>query len=405
MAGKPGAHSRPLRVLIAPGAFKESMTATAATDAIAAGAQRAAQRAGATVAHDRCPISDGGDGFLEALLAAPGGPRRLIRVSVPGPLGDRVEASIAVDAAAPHRTAIIESAGAVGLRLIPAPRRDPERATTSGLAHLIRRALDEGCTRLLIGLGGSATCDGAVGVAAALGVRFTDGDGRAVPSPTGADLARIASIDVSGLDPRIRGVRVTCACDVDNPLTGPCGAARVYAPQKGATPRQAEQLDLGLTNLAGAAQRAGLRADPELPGAGAAGGLGFGLAAFIGAELRPGADVVFEALCMRDRLRAADVVLTGEGRLDGQSLRGKATVALARLAARCGVPTVALVGALGDGAGDAIAPRGPLTAAIPIARPDVALDDSLRRGPELLTAAAERIVADWLAGSFRATIA
>jgi glycerate kinase len=325
------------RVAIAPNAFKGTLTALQAARCIDTGL-RAALPGLDTVL---IPVADGGDGTAAAVAQATGG--RLLTSRVSDPLGRPVTAAWALTGQG--HTAVIEMAAASGLVLLRPHERDPLRTSTAGTGALIRAALDRGARHLLIGIGGSATSDGGAGMARALGARFLDRRGRELP-PGGGALARLASIDLRRLDPRLREVRVDVACDVDNPLTGPRGAARVYAPQKGASPAAVRRLDAGLRRLAAVVRR-DLGVDVErLPGAGAAGGLGAGLVAFAGGRLRPGADLVLDAVGLRHKLAGCDLVITGEGRLDAQTAHGKAPAAVARVAASLGIPAVAICGAL-----------------------------------------------------------
>ncbi|HZD02855.1 MAG TPA: glycerate kinase [Actinomycetes bacterium] len=321
-----------MRVLVAPDKFEGSLTAAEAASAIEAGLLRA--RPDAEVV--RLPVGDGGAGTLSALLAA-GFERVPVRAT--GPTGEPVDAAIALRG----ERAFVEMAEASGLRRLPGGRRAPLDATTYGTGELIRAALDLGARELVLGIGGSATTDGGAGMASALGVRFLDQAGRPLP-PGGAALLRLARIDAGGVDPRIKGVRVTVAADVDNPLVGPQGAAAVYGPQKGASPQDVLLLDSALRRYARVLQ-ADLGVDlADAPGAGAAGGLGAGAMAFLGAGLRSGIDMVLELVGFDDAVAGADLVVTGEGKIDFQSLRGKAPFGVARAAAAHGVPVVALGG-------------------------------------------------------------
>ncbi|OTA40440.1 MAG: glycerate kinase, partial [Symbiobacterium thermophilum] len=268
----------------------------------------------------------------QALVAATGG--QLVEAEVTGPLGEPVRAAFGL--LGDGDTAVIEMAAASGLLLVPPERRDPKVTTTYGTGELIRAALDRGVRRILVGIGGSATNDGGVGMAQALGGRFLKADGSPVDRG-GAALLELERIDLSGLDPRLKGVELMVACDVDNPLTGPRGAAAVYGPQKGATAEDVALLDRALTRLADVMVRDLGRDVRNLPGAGAAGGLGAGLMGFLGARLRPGIDVVMEVTGLRRQLQGAALLLTGEGRTDGQTLAGKVPLGLARAAAPCGV--------------------------------------------------------------------
>jgi glycerate kinase len=324
-----------MRIVVAPDSWKECLPAPAVAAALAAGATRACPAATIVSA----PVADGGEGFAATLALATHG--ALLDATVAGPLGEAVSASFA--RLGEGTTFAIEMAAAAGLELVPAERRDPSATTTFGVGELVRRALDLGARKLIFGLGGSATNDGGAGLAAALGYRLLDEHGHAIP-PTGAGLARLHRIDASAVDPRLAGVSAEAACDVANPLLGVRGAAAVFGPQKGASPQMVAKLD---ANLARWAERLRLdlgRVVAALPGAGAAGGFGAGLAALLGATLRPGIDLVLDALRFDELLAEADLCLTGEGALDASSLHGKATLGVARRCRAAGVPCVALCG-------------------------------------------------------------
>ncbi|HYT25480.1 MAG TPA: glycerate kinase [Actinomycetota bacterium] len=321
-----------MRIVVAPDKFEGSLTADEAARAIEAGLLRA--RPDAEVV--RLPVGDGGAGTLAAVLAA-GFERVPVRAT--GPTGEPVEAAIAVQG----DSAFVEMAEASGLRRLPGGRRAPRDATTYGTGELVRAALDRGARTLVLGIGGSATTDGGTGMASALGARFLDGAGRELP-PGGAALLRLARIDTAGLDPRIAEVEVTVASDVDNPLVGPHGAAAVYGPQKGASPDDVLLLDSALRRYA-RVLAADLGMDlAATPGAGAAGGLGAGAIAFLGATLEPGIELVLGLVGFDRAVAKADLVVTGEGKIDAQSLRGKAPVGVAAAATAQGVPVVALGG-------------------------------------------------------------
>jgi glycerate 2-kinase len=323
-----------MRVVVAPDKFEGSLSAGQAASAIQAGLRRARP----DVEVVRLPIGDGGAGTLDALVAS-----GFERVPVPasGPTGEPVQAAIAVQG----QRAFVEMAEASGLKRLPGGRLAPLEASTSGTGELVRAALDRGTRQLVLGIGGSATTDGGAGMAAALGVRFLDQGGAELP-PGGAALLRLARVDVTGLDPRLRQVEVTVASDVDNPLVGPEGAAHVYGPQKGAGPDDVLLLDSALRRYARVlADDLGLEL-AATPGAGAAGGLGAGAIAFLGARIRPGIELVLELIGFQDAVAGADLVVTGEGKLDAQTLRGKAPVGVARAANAHGVPVVALAGAV-----------------------------------------------------------
>jgi len=286
--------------------------------------------------------------------------------------------------------AVIEMASVAGLYLIEEAGRDPTRTSTIGVGQMMVEALREGARHIILGLGGSATNDGGCGMAQALGAMFYDSGDTLIETPiTGGMLAKITRFDLEPLRQKLQGITVTAACDVTNPLTGPGGAAYIYGPQKGATPKQVEQLDDGLKHLA-QLWRGQLGIDVEhTPGSGAAGGLGGGLLAFCNAELKPGLDIVLEQARFDERVRGCDLCLTGEGQLDGQSLHGKAVLGVAKAAAKHGVPTVALVGKLGPGYEKAV--DAGLKDAIEIG-PGLPADESIAHAAELLEQATRRAV-------------
>jgi glycerate 2-kinase len=326
-----------MRVLVAPDKFRGTLTARQAAEAVATGWRRTRP----DDLLDLAPMADGGDGTMAALVDALHG--KVVRASVTGPRGDEVDAEFGIAEGAEGRLAIVEMASASGLALLSPSRRDPRLTTTRGTGELILAALDHGPARLLVGSGGSATNDGGAGMAQALGVRLLDEQGRELGAG-GAALTGLARIDATGLDRRLRGVTCLAATDVDNPLTGPSGASVVYAPQKGASAADVVLLDRALAHLAATVARdLGVDLRDE-PGAGAAGGLGFGLMAFLGAHVRPGVDVVAEALGLAARVAAADLAITGEGRLDAQSLRGKAPAGVVRLGRELSVPVAIVCG-------------------------------------------------------------
>jgi glycerate kinase len=298
---------------------------------------------------DPCPIADGGEGSVETLVEASGG--RLEHHTVMGPRGASVSAPIGwIDGGLHDSTAVIGLADASGLALLGTDERDPTLTTTFGTGELMHRAILAGARRLILCLGGSATCDGAAGLAQAVGVRFLNAHGELITTPlTGGTLSTIARIERSENLPPI-----TVMCDVNNPLLGLRGSAATYGPQKGATPAQVAELEANLTHLAAIAG-----GDVQAPGAGAAGGAGFGVVTLLGAVLARGVDVALDAVGFDDRARQADIVLTGEGRLDGQSQSGKAVMGVAARAARAGVRTIAVVGDVGDGWASCVDPAVP----------------------------------------------
>ena len=329
-----------MRIVIAPNAFKGSLSALEAAQAIRDGVLAAAADADLVLV----PIADGGDGTVDALVAATNGERRTLRVR--GPLTDPIDADYGlIDN---RKTAVIEMAKAAGLALVPPQRRDPRVTTTFGVGELLQHAYDAGARHFIVGIGGSATNDGGAGMAQALGYHLLDETGHEL-SPGGRALQKLARIHVGGVHGDWKSAEVDVACDVTNPLTGPSGASAVYGPQKGATPEIVAELDAALEHFAEIIRR-DLGEDVErLPGAGAAGGLGAGLVAFTGARLRPGAEMVMEALSLDDRIRGADLVITGEGRLDSQTARfGKGPAAVARHARNAAIPVVGLGGSIAD---------------------------------------------------------
>ena len=327
-----------MRVLVAPDKFRGTLTASQAASAIAAGWRRSRPEIDEI---DEMPMADGGEGTLDALVAALGGELRSVRVS--GPLGDPVDASFGMIVTPSGPAAVIELARASGLALVGEARRDPLRASSRGTGELVLAAAREGVGEILVCLGGSASTDGGAGIAAALGVRLLDRAGRPIPDG-GRGLFELDRVDATGLERVLRRIRVVAAYDVDDPLTGPNGSARVYGPQKGASPEDVLTLERALAHYAALVHR-DLGIDlRSLPGGGAAGGAGAGLVAFLGARLRPGVAVVMDALGAGRRVASADVLVTGEGRLDASSLRGKVFSGLLAEAQRAEVPMAVLCG-------------------------------------------------------------
>jgi len=335
-----------MRIIVAPDSFKGSVSALGVAEAMARGIHEVFPDAEVL----KVPIADGGEGTVEALVAATGG--RLVHSQVRGPLGESVRAHWGVSG--DGTTAFLEMASASGLPLVPKELRNPCITTTFGTGELMKAALDAGLRKLVVGIGGSATNDGGTGMARALGVRFLDAEGRDLPEG-GAALAKVTRIDLSGLDARLAESSILVACDVDNPLCGLRGASAVYGPQKGATPEMVAELDAALDVFATVAARDSGRDVALLPGAGAAGGLGAGLLFFTPASLRPGVSIVLETTGFEALVETADLVITGEGRTDFQTAMGKAPVGVAAVARRHGVPVICLSGGLGDGADEVLA--------------------------------------------------
>ncbi|HEK1687318.1 TPA: glycerate kinase [Pseudomonas putida] len=329
-----------MKVVIAPDSFKDSLDAAGVARAISAGLAKVWPEA----ERIECPMADGGEGTMEAIVAATEGEQR--RQVVRGPLGAPVEASWGW--LAQSRTAVIEMAQASGIQLLPSAQRDACRSSTWGTGELIAAALAAGAQRIVLAIGGSATNDAGSGMLRALGLRLLDREGQAL-AEGGLALTQLARIDASDLDPRLAEVQFEVAADVDNPLCGANGASAIFGPQKGATPEQVLQLDQALGHFADhCAQLLGedLR---ESPGCGAAGGMGFAAKAFMGARFRPGVEVVAELAGLDGLVQGADLVITGEGRFDAQTLRGKTPMGVARVAKRHGVPVVVIAGTLGEG--------------------------------------------------------
>lgn len=327
------------KILLVPDSFKGTLSSRQVCQVMAGQLRRFFPQAQVK----SIPVADGGEGSVEAFLAAAGGERRTRTVT--GPFGEPVEAFYGV--LGDGRTAVIEMAACAGLPLAEG-RLNPERATTYGVGELLLAAKEAGCTKAILGLGGSCTNDGGVGAAAALGAKFTRADGTAFV-PTGGTLGEIAALDVSPVAQALQGMELTAMCDIDNPLYGDAGAAAVFAPQKGADAAMVARLDAGLRHLGQVSARCLGRDFSHLPGAGAAGGLGFGMAAFCGAQLRMGIDAVLDAVGFDSLLPGTDMVFTGEGKIDSQSARGKVVSGVAARCRKAGVPVVAVVGQIGQG--------------------------------------------------------
>ncbi len=373
------------RVLIAADKFKGSLTAVQVAERVTAGLRRIAPR----VEVEALPVADGGDGTVAAAVAA-GFERHEVRVA--GPLGDEVAAAFALR----EGTAVVEMAEASGLQRLPAGTFAPLTASTYGTGELLRAALDAGARTIVFGVGGSATTDGGAGMLAALGARFLDEDGEPVP-PGGGSLGELATADLTGLDARLAAVDVVLASDVDNPLTGPKGAAAVYGPQKGASPDEVAVLDAGLAHFAAILEKSvgGRAAEYAVaPGAGAAGGIGYGALVGLGARFRPGIEVMLDVLGFASALERATLVITGEGSLDEQTLHGKAPAGVAAAARAAGKEVVAVCGRL------ALAPEALGRAGIRRVYPLTDVEPDVGRciadaGP-ILETVAEQIAQDFL---------
>ena len=369
-----------MRIVVAPDSYKGSVSALGVAQAMERGILQVFP--GADVR--KIPIADGGEGTVEALVTATGGELR--QAEVTGPLGEKLMAQWGI--LGDGRTAVIEMAAASGLPLVPAAKKNPRITTTCGTGELMRAALDNGLRKIIIGIGGSATNDGGTGMARALGARFTDPDGKELPDG-GAALSRLQRIDLSGLDPRLQDTEITVACDVDNPLCGARGASAVFGPQKGATPEIVAELDAALAHFAAITQQTTGRQVAELPGAGAAGGLGAGLMFFTRAKLKPGVEIVLDAVGFAEIVKEASFVITGEGRTDFQTAFGKAPVGVAKVAKQFNVPVFCLSGGLGEGADDVLA-QG-IDAVMSICDRPLTLDDCMSAGSALIEAGATRL--------------
>lgn len=368
-----------MKILVAPNALKGSISAMDAAERIG----RGLNRSGLDVMVDLMPIADGGDDTMDVLIASGG---EIHEIEVSDPLGRPIRAEFGI--LDDGRTAIVEMARASGLKLLNPAERNPLFTTTFGTGQLIAAAIKAGAKRIIIGIGGSATNDGGVGCLQALGLRIEDVNGRNAPA-TGGSLGGVRQIDVSGMMPELKNVECVVACDVDNPLLGTRGASAVFGPQKGASPEQVEELERNLAHFYGLVAEA-LETDVRnFPGAGAAGGLGAALMAFLKASPSSGIDLVLEYLNLPARLKGVDLVITAEGKMDMQSLGGKGPVGIARQALERGIPTIALVGSVGEG--EEMFSEGGIQAAIPIVPGPMSLEEAMANAGELLEAAAARI--------------
>ena len=377
-----------MKIVLAPNAFKGCLSAAQACRAMAEGVRRAVPDCEIV----QVPFSDGGDGLVDVFLELLGAEAR--RAEVTGPRGEPMDSQFGFLPG--RRLAAVEMAKASGLALLQEGRRDPMLTTTYGTGELIRQALDCGAESLVIGIGGSATNDGGTGMAAALGIRFYDQHGQSFVPQGGQDLPRIKRLDAQGLDPRLRQTRLQVVCDVDNPLLGDTGAARVYGPQKGAGPDQVEELESGMVNLAAVIQQ-DLGLDVRsVPGGGAAGGLGAGLAAFLGARLRSGVEVMLEVVGLKDRLQGANCLLTAEGRADSQLAFGKGPAGVGRCAAEQGIPCFLLAGSVAEDCPD-LSSWG-LSAVVSICQEPCSLEQALARAGTNLGRSTEQVVRIFLSG-------
>ena len=376
-----------MKIIIAPNAFKGSLSAWEAAGCIEEGIKIALPKA-------RCikvPVADGGDGTVEALVRDTGG--KQVYKKVDGPVGKPVRAGFGV--LGDGRTGVIEMATASGLALIPKKEQNPLKTTTYGTGQLVKAALDKGCRYLIVGIGGSATVDGGIGMAQALGIRFLDKSGKEV-GRGGAGLEKIKNIDISGVDKRLKKTKVVVACDVTNPLLGRNGSARIFGPQKGADPKMVVQLEAGLANLARVIKRDLGKDIKNIPGAGAAGGLGMGLMAFLQAKLKSGIDLVIKAAELERKVKGADLVITTEGCIDEQTAFGKAPAGVAAIGKKYKIPVVALGGQIA-GKTAALHKCG-INAVFSIIRSPLTLEQAIKESKSALKQAAEQIMRLYIAG-------
>ncbi|QTL99346.1 glycerate kinase [Iocasia frigidifontis] len=370
-----------MKVMIAPDSFKGSLTALEVADHIKKGILKVFPKAEVL----KVPMADGGEGTVQSLVDATDG--EIIVKDVTGPLGDKVAASFGI--LGNGKTAVIEMATASGLPLVPEDKADPSITTTYGTGELIKHALDQGIEELIIGIGGSATNDAGVGMAQALGASFRDEDGQEIGFG-GGELDKIKEIDLSNLDKRIKRLSVNVACDVNNPLYGPEGAAYIYGPQKGADQRMVELLDKNLRYFAEVVKKS-LNIDLQsIPGAGAAGGLGAGLFAFLKAELKSGVDIVLEANKFKEKLSGVDLVITGEGKIDGQTVQGKTPVGVAKKAKEKNIPVIAVAGMVAENAGEVY--QAGIDTCFSITQRPLTLEEAMNKSGEWLEMLSEQIM-------------
>ncbi|HHY10046.1 MAG TPA: glycerate kinase [Firmicutes bacterium] len=376
-----------MRIVIAPDSYKGSLSAVEVAEAMARGVHNAAPQSELTL----LPLADGGEGLVDALVHAKKG--RILEFEVRGPLGEPVTAKMGLMGGG--EIAVIEMAEASGLPLIPADKRNPLQTTTYGTGELIKHALGQGARHFIIGIGGSATNDGGMGMAQALGFEFLDKEGKPLGSG-GAELARLHKIDAVKADPRLKDTRIEVACDVTNPLTGPKGAAAVYGPQKGATPEMVEFLDRALTNFAAVLKRDLNQDIINVPGAGAAGGLGAALMALLGGKLVSGIELVLDTLQFSKEAEGAALVLTGEGKLDAQSAYGKVPVGVARRCRALNIPAVVIAGSVLPDA-EPLHSEG-ITAYFSITNQPMELTEALRDAALLVEKQTAEVIRLFLAG-------
>jgi glycerate 2-kinase len=369
-----------MKIVIAPDSFKESMTAMEVCNQIEKGFRKVFPKA----TYVKIPIADGGEGTVQSIIDATDG--KLVKKAVTGPLGSLVDSFYAITG--DGKTAVIEMAAASGLHHIPREQRNPLLASTRGTGELILDALDHGIEKIVLGLGGSATNDGGTGMATALGIKFFDKNGIELVM-RGDALQKIRSIDVSSIDPRLKHIKVEAACDVTNPLVGPFGASAVFGPQKGATPEMVTLLEKGLNKLGDVIKESKNIDVKDIPGAGAAGGLGAGVIAFLNGRLKAGIETILDIVDFDSTLHEADLVLTGEGRIDSQTIHGKAPIGVAKRAKKYKIPVIGLAGSLGEG-NEAVYEHG-IDAVFSIVNGVSTLDEALCNGQKNVELTSENI--------------
>lgn len=369
-----------MKIVIAPDSFKESLTALHVCEAVEKGIRTHFPDAEIS----KVPMADGGEGTVQSLVDATGG--QIIQAKVTGPLDKEVEAFYGI--LGDGKTAVIEMAAASGLHHVPMDERNPLITTTRGTGELILKALDHKVKHIIIGIGGSATNDGGAGMAKALGAKLIDANGAEIKEG-GGSLNQLAAIDLTNLDSRLAEVKVEVACDVDNPLTGETGASAVFGPQKGATSDMVRQLDRNLAHYAAVIEKEMDIHIQNVPGAGAAGGLGGGLLAFLSAELKPGVDIVIKATELENYIKDADLVITGEGRIDGQTIYGKTPIGVAKTAKKHSVPVIAIAGSIGTGS-EAVYEHG-ISALFSVVPGAVDLSEALEKASENIERTAKNV--------------
>ncbi len=374
-----------MKILLAPDSFKDSLPAKKVCECIEKGIKN--YKSDITV--DSLPMADGGEGTVRSLVDATDG--RIVNKVVTGPLGGKVEAFYGL--LGNQNTAVIEMASASGLPLVPEGKRDPSRTTTYGTGELIKAALNHDVEKIILGIGGSATTDAGVGMAQALGVEFLDKNNNEIGFG-GKNLKYIAKINMNNLDHRIKDVKILVVCDVNNPLYGKKGAAYVYSPQKGADQIMVEKLDQYLRHFNKIVKEHINKDVNQIEGAGAAGGLGAGLVAFLDADLKIGIDIILDLVNFEQKIKGVDLIITGEGMLDGQTIHGKTPIGIARRAQKYEIPVIALAGSLGKGVEKVLA-KGIDSYFSIVDKPD-SLDNIINRTEKLLTDMSEQIIRTYM---------